>query len=52
MDELLGGKGFPEGSVIFIVGGPGTGKTTFGLQYLAAEPRSASLASTSVLMRI
>ncbi len=36
MDELLGGKGFPEGSVIFIVGGPGTGKTTFGLQYLCS----------------
>ena len=36
LDELLGGKGFPEGSVTFIVGGPGTGKTTFGLQYLCS----------------
>ena len=33
LDELLGG-GFPEGRCILIVGSPGSGKTTFALQYL------------------
>ncbi len=33
LDELIGG-GFPKGSVILVSGGPGTGKTTFGMQYL------------------
>src|SRR5437879_6866807 len=33
LDELLGG-GFPEGKCILVVGSPGSGKTTFALQYL------------------
>jgi KaiC/GvpD/RAD55 family RecA-like ATPase len=33
LDKLIEG-GFPKGSTILIVGGPGTGKTTFGLQYI------------------
>lgn len=34
MDELLESKGIPMGSVVFVVGGPGSGKTTLGLQFL------------------
>ncbi len=34
MDELLEDKGIPKGSVVFVVGGPGSGKTTLGLQFL------------------
>jgi len=33
LDELLGG-GFPEGRCILVVGSPGSGKTTFAMQYL------------------
>ena len=33
LDELLGG-GFPEGRCILVVGSPGSGKTTFAIQYL------------------
>ncbi len=33
LDELLEG-GFPSGSLILLSGGPGTGKTTFGLSYI------------------
>src|SRR5712664_1699516 len=33
LDELLGG-GFPDGRCILVVGSPGSGKTTFALQYL------------------
>ena len=33
MNELLSG-GFPEGRVILVVGGPGTGKTIFAAQFL------------------
>ncbi|MEM2896935.1 MAG: ATPase domain-containing protein [Candidatus Bathyarchaeia archaeon] len=33
LDELLG-DGFPEGKCILIVGSPGSGKTTFVMQYL------------------
>jgi len=32
-DELIGG-GFNEGDVMLITGGPGTGKTTFGIEFL------------------
>lgn len=32
-DELIGG-GFNEGDVLLITGGPGTGKTTFGVEFL------------------
>lgn len=35
VDEVLGGKGLPRGYTIFVLGGPGSGKTTFGLQFLA-----------------
>jgi KaiC/GvpD/RAD55 family RecA-like ATPase len=34
VDELLEGKGLPRGYGIFVLGGPGSGKTTFGLQFL------------------
>jgi len=34
LDELLHGKGFPKGSITYLVGGPGTGKTTLSLQFL------------------
>ncbi|MEM3589750.1 MAG: ATPase domain-containing protein [Candidatus Bathyarchaeia archaeon] len=33
LDELLGG-GFPRGKTILVVGSPGSGKTTFAIQYL------------------
>jgi len=33
LDELLGG-GIPKGRVVSVFGGPGTGKTTFALQFL------------------
>src|SRR2546428_11893903 len=33
LDELLG-RGFPDGRCILVVGSPGSGKTTFALQYL------------------
>src|SRR5689334_22431861 len=35
LDEMLGG-GFPMGHVVLVTGLPGTGKTCFGLQFLAA----------------
>lgn len=34
LDKIVGG-GFPEGSFTVVSGGPGTGKTIFGLQFLA-----------------
>lgn len=34
VDELLGGQGIPRGYAIFVLGGPGSGKTTFALQFL------------------
>ncbi len=33
LDDMLGG-GFPRGHVVSVFGGPGTGKTTFALQFL------------------
>lgn len=33
LDMMLGG-GFPEGRMILVMGGPGTGKTIFGTQFL------------------
>ena len=36
VDDLLEGKGLPRGYNIFILGSPGSGKTTFGLQFLHA----------------
>lgn len=35
LDEMLGG-GFISGSAVLVSGAPGTGKTTFGLQFLTA----------------
>ena len=34
VDTILSGKGFPRGHTIIISGGPGSGKTTFAIQYL------------------
>ncbi len=34
VDELLEGKGLPIGSTSFLLGSPGSGKTTFGLEFL------------------
>ncbi len=34
VDEILDGKGIPRGYVAFISGAPGSGKTTFAIQYL------------------
>ena len=35
LDDLIGG-GFPKGSTILVTGGPGTGKTTFGMNFLVS----------------
>ena len=34
LDQLLDGKGIPAGHTILVSGGPGSGKTTFGIQFL------------------
>jgi KaiC/GvpD/RAD55 family RecA-like ATPase len=34
VDELLEGKGLPQGYGIFVLGSPGSGKTTLGIQFL------------------
>ncbi len=34
VDELLEGRGIPEGHIVFLLGSPGSGKTTFALQML------------------
>jgi KaiC/GvpD/RAD55 family RecA-like ATPase len=34
VDEILGGVGIPQGHTILIGGGPGSGKTTFAIQFL------------------
>jgi KaiC/GvpD/RAD55 family RecA-like ATPase len=34
VDALLDGKGIPQGHTVLISGGPGSGKTTFGIQFL------------------
>ena len=34
VDEILAGKGIPRGSTILVSGGPGSGKTTFAIQFL------------------
>jgi len=36
VDTVLGGVGIPRGHTILISGGPGSGKTTFAIQYLHA----------------
>ena len=34
IDKILGDKGIPKGHTILICGGPGSGKTTFAIQFL------------------
>lgn len=34
VDEILAGRGIPRGHTILISGGPGSGKTTFAIQFL------------------
>jgi KaiC/GvpD/RAD55 family RecA-like ATPase len=34
VDEILGGVGIPQGHTVLISGGPGSGKTTFAIQFL------------------
>jgi KaiC/GvpD/RAD55 family RecA-like ATPase len=34
LDLMLGGKGIPRGHTVLVNGGPGSGKTTFAIQYL------------------
>jgi len=34
VDTVLGGVGIPQGHTILVSGGPGSGKTTFAIQYL------------------
>lgn len=34
VDEVLVGRGFPKGHTILVSGGPGSGKTTFAMQFL------------------
>src|SRR3990172_626969 len=34
LDSLFADGGFPKGNSILLIGGPGTGKTIFGMQYL------------------
>jgi KaiC/GvpD/RAD55 family RecA-like ATPase len=34
VDKILGGRGIPRGHTILVNGGPGSGKTTFGIQFL------------------
>lgn len=39
VDELLDGKGIPAGYNVLLLGAPGSGKTTFGLQFLVEGAR-------------
>ena len=34
VDKILGGKGIPKGHTVLVSGGPGSGKTTFAIQFL------------------
>lgn len=40
VDTLLDGKGIPRGHNVLVLGAPGSGKTTFGLQYLVAGAKT------------
>lgn len=40
VDSLLDDKGIPKGHTVLVLGAPGSGKTTFGLQYLVAGAKS------------
>jgi len=48
LDELLEG-GYVENDVILVTGGPGTGKTTFGVQYLVEGARTFNEAGLVVV---
>lgn len=49
LDELLEG-GYVENDVILVTGGPGTGKTTFGVQYLVEGARTFDEPGVLVVM--
>jgi len=34
LDRLFSNGGYPEGSTILVLGGPGSGKSIFGMQYI------------------
>ncbi len=34
VDDILAGRGIPKGHIVLISGGPGSGKTTFAIQFL------------------
>ena len=34
IDEILANKGIPQGYIVFVIGSPGSGKTTLGWQFL------------------
>lgn len=40
VDALLDDKGIPRGHTVLVLGAPGSGKTTFGLQYLVSGAKS------------
>lgn len=40
VDDLLDDKGIPEGHNVLVLGAPGSGKTTFGIQYLVAGAKA------------
>lgn len=40
VDSLLDDKGIPKGHTVLVLGAPGSGKTTFGLQYLVAGAKA------------
>jgi circadian clock protein KaiC len=40
VDPLLDDKGVPKGHTVLVLGAPGSGKTTFGLQFLVAGAKS------------
>ena len=40
VDALLDDKGVPTGHTVLVLGAPGSGKTTFGLQYLVAGAKA------------
>ena len=40
VDALLDDKGIPSGHTVLVLGAPGSGKTTFGLQFLAAGAKA------------
>jgi len=48
VDQLLEGLGIPRGYAVLVLGGPGSGKTSFGFQFLingvllfSSQPKNA-----------